>query len=291
MAEITDIAASGQSKTKAQEQGKLWRVLIYGNPGTCKTHFGLTMPEPIMFLDTEGKGSEILDKFEQEVVYFDVNGYDEATQALAEALDTLDAVQAGDVDDFVEGHLGTIMVDSMAEMWDWAQQKYVSMAYPGKDVDDIEFQSALEGGRESDWKAIKRLHNDEFRERIVDSDYHFCWTAKSGEDYGAVLSGEADEPPMKPDGEKNNIYKCSELLHVFEGPQGRPLGNLKKTSLTRLKFGSLPWPEFEKMQETIQTLHDAETSDSDVHLDDLEDELGVDVFTGDPDIIYRTGGE
>jgi hypothetical protein len=31
-------------------------------------------------------------------------------------------------------------------------------------------------------------------------------------------------------------------------------------------------------------------SDEDIHLDTLEQELGVDLFTGDPDLVYR-GGE
>jgi len=240
-----------------------------------------------MHIDTEGKGNEILDKFDKEVVYWNPDNYDEASQALAEALDALHAIKNGDVDGFEEGTLGTIVVDSMAEMWDWAQQKYVSMAYPGKSVDDVEFQSALQGGRDSDWKAIKRLHNDEFRARMVQSPFHFCWTAKSNEDFGAVLSGDADEPPMKPSGEKNNIYKCSELIHVFEGPQGRPNANLKKTSLTKLKFGKMAWPDWPKLSDAVEKMYAAETSDEEIHLDSLEKELGVDLFTGDPDIVYR----
>lgn len=290
MAEITDIAPSAETKDEAEAHDKLWRFLIYGNPGTCKTHFSLSMPGPIMHIDTEGKGNEIYDKFDKQILHWNVDNYDEATQALAEALDTLTAIKAGDVEDFEAGTTGTIVVDSMAEMWEWAQQKYVSMAYPGKDVDDVEFQSALQGGRDSDWKAIKRLHNDEFRAKMVQSDFHLCWTAKSSEDFGAVLSGEADDPPKKPSGEKNNVYKCSELLHVFEGDEGRPMGNLKKTSLTKLKFGRMPWPEFGTVSETVQSMYEAETSDQEIHLDSLEDELGVDLFTGDPDIVYREGG-
>lgn len=290
MPEITDIAPSAQSKDEAENEDKLWRFLIYGNPGTCKTHFSLSMPGPVMLIDTEGKGNEILDKFDKEIVYWAPNNYDEASQALAEALDTLNAIKRGEVDGFEQGTVGTIVIDSMAEMWEWAQQKYVSMAYPGKSVDDVEFQSALQSGRDSDWAAIKRLHNDEFRAKMVESDFHFCWTAKSSEDFGAVLSGDADEPPKKPSGEKNNVYKCSELLHVFEGDEGRPMGNLKKTSLTKLKFGRMPWPDFGKVSNAVQTMYQAETADEEVHLDELEDELGVDLFTGDPDIVYREGG-
>lgn len=210
---------------------------------------------------------------------------------MAEALDTLNAIKDGKIDGFEQGTVGTIVVDSMALCWEWAQQAYVQMAYPGKSVDDVEFQSALQGGGQSDWKAIKRLHNEEFRKQMVDSEFHFCWTATSSEDYGAVLSGEADEPPLKPDGEKNNVYKCSELVHIFEGGQGRPMANLRKSALTRIKFGRMLWPDSHKVRDAITTLHDAEMADEDVHLDNLESELEVDLYTGDPDIIYRKGGD
>jgi len=227
MPEITDIAPSAQSKEEAENADHLWRFLVYGNPGVGKTHFACSMPGPVMFIDTEGKGNAIFDKFDKEIVYWSPENYDELTNALAEAIDTLDSIFAGDVDGLEAGTRGTIVVDSMALCWDWAQQKYVSMAYPGKSVDDIEFQSALQGGRESD---------------------------------------------------------C-------EGDQGRPMGNLKKSALTKIKFGRMAWPDFPKVSGAIDTLHDAETSDDEVHLDDLERELNVDLFTGDPDIVYRQGAE
>lgn len=288
MVEINEIASSAQSKEEAQDVEKLWRTLIYGNPGTCKTHFSLTKPEPIMLIDTEGKSNEILDKFEKEVLYWHVDDYDEAREALMEALDALRAVRDGEVTGFEEGTIGTIVIDSMSELWEWAQQKHLQMAHPHKDPDDVKLQSALQGkGRDSDWQVIKEFHNDMFREEMIQSDFHLCWTAKSSEDYGAVLSGEADEPPMKPDGEKNNVYKCSELIHVFEGDGGIPMANLKKTSLTKLKFGRMEWPTFPKVRETINALHYAEMADEPTPVAELEAELGVDIFEGDPDIAYR----
>lgn len=290
MTEVTDIAPNVTSKREAENEEHLWRFLVYGNPGVGKTHFSCSMPEPVAFIDTEGKGNAIFNKFDKEIWYWNPEDYDELSESLAEALDVLHAVRDGQIDGFGAGTTGTIVIDSMAICWDWAQQKYVSLAYPGKSVNDIEFQSALQGGGESDWKAIKRLHNEEFRKKMLDAPFHFCWTATSSEDYGAVLSGEMDEPPVKPNGEKNNVYKASELLHIYEGKEGRPMANLRKSSLTKIKFGRMMWPDFGSVRNVIERLHAAEISDDEVHLDSLESELGVDLFTGDPDIIYR-GGE
>lgn len=289
MVEVTDIAPNAMTKEESDQLDHTWRILIYGNPGVGKTHFAMTMPEPVCVLDTEGKAHDLTDKFDKEIVLWQPKNYDELTQALAEALDLLNAVQDGNVDGFEAGRRGTIVVDSMALVWDWAQQKHLEKAYPGKDPGEVNFESALQGGE--DWQVIKRYHNEEFRERMVDSDFHLCWTATSSEDYGAVLSGEAENPPMKPNGEKNNVYKATEMLHFFEGRDGRPRANLKKSGLTRLKFGRLLWPTFPKVRDRILSMEEAEKSDEEVSLDNLEEDLEVDIFTGDPDVIYREGGD
>lgn len=283
MVDINQVAPNAMSKEETDEMDHVWRVLVYGNPGVGKTHFSLSMPEPVCFLDTEGKGHDLTDKFDKEIITWQPENYDELAQALAEALDLLNVYQKE------EGQRGTIVVDSMALVWEWAQQKHLEKAYPGKDPGEVNFESALQGGE--DWQVIKRYHNEEFRERMVNSDFHLCWTATSSEDYGAVLSGESENPPRKPNGEKNNVYKATEMIHFFEGRDGRPRANLKKSGLTRLKFGRMLWPTFGKVRDAILTMEDAEKADDEVHLDDLEEELEVDIFTGDPDVIYREGGD
>lgn len=284
MVEVRDIAPNAVDRESMEQREYRWAFLIYGNPGVGKTHFSLTMPDPIAFIDTEGKGHAIFDKFpDKDIIPWEVRNYDEAKVALSEALDVLHAHHNE------TGELGTIVVDSMGNMWDWAQQKHLEKAYPGKDPGDVNFKSALQGGQ--DWQVIKRYHNQSFRELMVNSPFHLCWTAQSNEDYGAVLKGEASEPPKKPDGEKNNIYKASEMIHLFQGTDGRPMGNLKKSALTRVRFGKMLWPTFDKVSETIEMLVDAEKSDEPTNLDELEKELEVDLFTGDPDIVYRTQDE
>jgi len=292
MTDINSIAPDAMGKDESDDKEHIWRVLGYGNPGTGKTHFGFTMPEPVFCIDTENKAHSITDKFDKQIYLFEVDNYDEAINAMNQALDALEAVYAGKVDGFEKGTRGTIMVDSMSNMWDWAQQKYMEMAYPGRERNEVDFQSALQAGNDSDWQSIKRLHNERFRERMVRSNFHIYWTSTSREDYNAILSG-SDDPPAKPTGEKNNLYKATELLHFFEGENGRPAANLKKNARTKWRFGGLYYPTFEDVSDIIEGIVQAEASPEDITLKELKESFPqqVDLYDGDPDIIMKNGGE
>lgn len=284
MVDVSSIAPDAMDKDESDDKEHIWRLLGYGNPGTGKTHFGFTMPEPVFCIDTENKAHSITDKFDKEIYVFEVDNYDEATNALNQSLDALQAY----LDQ--EGVRGTLMVDSMANMWDWAQQKYMEMAYPGRNVNEVDFQSALQSG-DSDWQSIKRLHNERFREQMVTSPFNLYWTSTSREDYGAILQG-SDDPPAKPTGEKNNVYKATEVLHFYEGEDGKPAANLKKNARTKWRFGGLMYPTFDKVSEIIENIVAAETDPEDITFSELKatfpQEVGL--YEGDPDLIM-TGGE
>lgn len=285
MVDVSSIAPDAMGKDESDDKEHIWRVLGYGNPGTGKTHFGFTMPGPIFCIDTENKAHSITDKFDKEIYLFEVNNYDEAMNALSQSLDALEKYQQE------EDVRGTLMVDSMSNMWDWAQQKYMEMAYPGREPNEVDFKSALQSG-DSDWQSIKRLHNERFRDKMATSDFHLYWTSTSREDYGAILSG-SDDPPAKPTGEKNNVYKATEVLHFFEGEDGRPAANLKKNARTKWRFGGLYYPTFQKVEEIIEGIVDAETSPEDITLGDLKKSFPqeVDLYDGDPDLIMGGGEE
>lgn len=282
MVDISSIAPDAMSKEESDEKDHTWRILTYGNPGTGKTHFGFSMPGPVMCIDTEGKAHSITDKFDKEIYLWEVNNYDEACDALSQAIDALEAYRNE------EGVVGTIMVDSMSNMWDWAQQKYVELDNPGKEPHEVNFSAALGRGGESDWQIIKRLHNKRFRQRMLETDFNLCWTATSREDYGAILSGQ-DDPPARPQGEKDNLYKATELIHFYEGEDGVPTANLKKNALTKWKFGKLEWPTFDMVKEIIESIHEAESSDESITFGELKQSFpqDVDLFDGDPDLVYK----
>jgi hypothetical protein len=285
MVDVSSIAPDAMDKDESDGKEHIWRVLGYGNPGTGKTHFGFTMPEPIFCIDTENKAHSITDKFDKEIFLFEVNNYDEAKNALNQSLDALEAYWNE------EDVRGTLMVDSMSNMWDWAQQKYMEMAYPGRDPHEVNFQSALQSG-DSDWQSIKRLHNENFREEMVTSPFHLYWTCTSREDYAAMLSG-SDDPPAKPDGEKNNVFKATEVVHFYEGEDGKPSANLKKNARTKWRFGGLEYPEFDKVEEIIESIVQAEKDPQPVTLSELKGTFSQDVslFDGDPDVVMSGGEE
>lgn len=285
MVDVSSIAPDAMDKDESDGKEHIWRVLGYGNPGTGKTHFGFTMPEPIFCIDTENKAHSITDKFDKEIFVFEVNNYDEAKNALNQSLDALEAYWNE------EDVRGTLMVDSMANMWDWAQQKYMEMAYPGRDPHEVNFKSALQSG-DSDWQSIKRLHNENFREQMVTAPFHLYWTCTSREDYSAMLSG-SDDPPAKPEGEKNNVFKATEVIHFYGGVEGKPSANLKKNARTKWRFGELEYPEFHKVQEIIGSIVEAEKDPEAITLSELKNTFSQDVslFDGDPDVVMSKGDE
>lgn len=286
MVDVTDIAPDAMAKDESAEKEHIWRILGYGNPGIGKTHFGFSMADqedlgPVFCIDTEGKAHSITHKFDGEIFIWEVKNYDEAQEALAQALDAAEAYLRE------EDEVGTIMVDSMSHLWDWSQQKYMEMAFPGRDEHEVNFQSALQSN-DSDWQSIKRLHNERFRQEMLESPFHLFWTATSREDYGAILSGQ-DDPPARPEGEKNNVFKATEVLHFYEGHDGVPTANLKKTALTKWKFGQLEWPTFEKARSIIESVVEAEESDEQVTFTELKESFPqeVSLHDGDPDLVMK----
>lgn len=230
------------------------RILIWGNPGMGKTHFSYTMPEPVAMIDTERKGEAIVDKFDKEIFLWQPTDWDSAREALDQAIDLLDHWQRE------HDERGTIVVDSMSEMWELSQQKHVQEHYPGKSVDEVEFQSAF-GSGQGDWKIIKRYHNAKFRDVMLDTPYHICWTAMAKEDYGQQMEEDLDYTPMTPAGESKNEFRASDVLRLVEADDGAPVGILQKSSLTKHRYAGLRFPTYEKHRTLIEAIQDVETTD------------------------------
>jgi len=252
---VAAIAPDAKTREEAIEEENPRDTLVWGQEGTGKTHVAHTAPGPIAYIDTEGKADEIADKFDKEVFYFEVANYQEASDALDRAFDLLSAYRN-------EGVTGTVVVDSLTKMWGWAKEDYQQLAYPSADgPGEVDFKSALQG--EDDWTQIKRRHNTEFRQRIVESPYNSVFTATAKEDYNAVMQG-ASGKPMVPDGEKDNAYVVMEVVRLRVNDDGTTVGDLHKSARTRRSFKDLQWPDWDSIYDAIDRIAEAEKSEDTV---------------------------
>lgn len=273
--DIGDVAPNAMSTDEAADQPYLWRILGWAPPGRGKTHFGFTMPQPVCIIDTEGKAHNLASKFEDKVTYiWQPDNYDEARDALDEAISVLHRY-------LEEGHRGTIVVDSMSEMWEWSKQKYVSKAYQGKTLDEVNLSSNMGRSGESDWKVIKRYHNKRFREVMIDTPFHLYWSAMQTDDYEAIMEGEEGNP-KKPVGERDNPYKVDQVLRFIEGPDGEPVGQLQKNGLSKYSYTGLRYPTFPKHKQVCEEIRDLEEEGKDPMLED--------VFGGDVRVVEGNPG-
>lgn len=246
---------SGMSLEEAQDTSYLWRILVWSDPGRGKSHFAYTMPQPIVFIDTEGKADAIAHKFDGDIFLWQPEDYEEAVDSLEEAINLLKTAKEK------TGEIGTIVVDSMSVMWGWAQQHYVNEYYFGKDMSEVELTSGL-GGGQSDWKVIKDFHNEKFRKKMLNTKFHLCWTAMREDDYETILE-QGKQRADKPGGEKENRYKISDEIRFREDDDGATIGILKKSGLIRHKYSGLKWPTFEKHQKLTREIEEAELSEHD----------------------------
>lgn len=262
---------SAMTGKEASEEPYLWRILAWGPPGYGKTHYGFTMPAPVCVIDTEGKAHNLASKFSDKVTYiWQPEDYDEARDALFEAIEVLEKY-------LEKGHRGTLVVDSMSEMWEWSKQKYVSKVYDGKSLDEVNLSSNMGRSGESDWKVIKRYHNKRFREVMLDTPFHIYWTAMQTDDYERIIEGE-DGNPKKPVGERDNDYKVEQVMRLIEGPKGKPVGQLQKSgSFTKHRYTGLTYPTFQKHQQVCEEIRELE--------DNNEDPMLAQVFDGEVSVV------
>jgi hypothetical protein len=273
---VSDIAPDVITQEEATSEDNAWSILVWGQPGVGKSHFLHTCPDPLVVIDTEKKAQKIAHKFtDKEVYLFQPDNFEESLDALHQGLDILDHFR------YEEDTIGTIGVDSMTDMWEWAQRAYARQYYPTTD----DFADAQEqfttgfGKGESDWKIIKEMHNGKLREMMVDTPYHLCWTAQSKDDYAAAIEDDVDR--QKPDGEKKNEYQADTVLHIEEDDQGIPVGSLEKCGLVKNGFRGLYYPTFEEVVEIVEDIDQAETSSEGIDRSEVTD-YDVEIVTGNP---------
>ena len=282
------LSQNALSPEEAAEGDQRWKMLIFGPPKTFKTHYCFTMPEPVAFIDLEGKADDISAKFAGKEIRIwqpkNMNAdpdtkFRRAKIALDEALEYLDWYREH------EGRVGSICVDSISLLWEWAQMHHKIENYPLKDPDEVELSANFGSSQESDWAVVKEYHNREFRERITDSPYHFCWTAMEREAYREALENEESRRVMEPVGEPKNDYKADTVIRSRTDRDKGKVGDLTGSNLTDNVFVGLVRPTFEKVENAMVKLMEAEASDEPVSRKELAEEIGVEaIIDYDPQV-------
>ncbi|PHQ43924.1 hypothetical protein Z052_01940 [Halorubrum sp. C191] len=283
--------SSAISVEQAAERDRRWKIMAWGPPKLFKTHMGFTMPEPVAFLDLEGKADDIAHKFtNREVQIWQPKSmtaepdtkFRRTRKALDEALEWLDWHREK------RGVTGSIVVDSMSLMWEWAQTHHILENYKLKDPEEVELSANFNSSQESDWQVIKEYHNGEFRGRIVDSPYHFYWTAMERVDFEETFEDEQDRQYYEPKGEKNNPYKADTILRARKDDDSGKVGDLVGSNFTDNVFVGMEKPTFPKVRDAVNRIEEAESSDEPVAVDELADAIEAEtIIDHDPQVYVQ----
>jgi len=250
--DLSSLAPNAMDVGEAAEKEAQHKVMCWGNEGVGKSHMGYTMPEPVCIIDTEGKADDIAHKFDDKEVYiWQPEDFDEACQSRDEALNFLSEYKSK------TGDLGTIVVDSMAVMWEWSQYKFIDEWYPNTPPEDVNIEL-------QDWPKIKEYHNSHFRKPFESCDFHVYWTSTRKDDLGEVISNDnVDKAPDKPGGEKENVYKVNSIIRLYLDDTGIPVGDLQKSGLTRFKYTGLTRPTYQKHNDLLDEIQRIESEGAD----------------------------
>ena len=151
------------------------KILSYGNFSTGKTHFALSSPQPIYIIDTENGASPLANKFPDAKVLnisaMDNNNVEEKDEVanfekFQEVVDYLCSLKDEEV--------GTIVVDSISDIWEWAQ------AYGKVKVFKIAVEDRLK--QQWDWGTINKLYLKPLK-KLINKNCNLVLTARESETY------------------------------------------------------------------------------------------------------------
>ena len=239
---------------------KVYKILNYGPPGSGKSHFGMTMPEPIKFVETEQRMQLILGKFKvcnecgkewytntlscpkcssknirlKDISRVKVNTMDEMYEGVEMMLEELR------VEKEATGRVGTLALDSYTEFWNEAKTEYITKAGKTGKLNPRE-----------DFGVINPRHND-LRKKILESGFNVYFTATqddifSQDDQFKIIG-------VKPSGQKYNQHAVDWLIHSFF--QGDIMvSTLEKNGVTKRSpatYKELDFEELIKVKESFE---------------------------------------
>ena len=151
------------------------KILSYGSFSTGKTHFALSSDKPVYIIDTENGASPLADKFPDAKVIniCNLGGADVDDKDEVKNFDNFqDAVNY--LIKLPEEEVGTIIVDSMSDIWSWVQ------AYAKTKVFKIPIEDRFK--QQFDWGVPNSLIRKNVL-KLINKNCNIIFTAREGEIY------------------------------------------------------------------------------------------------------------
>ena len=164
-----DPQANWSSLQDAEGKRKI-NVGIFGKSGCGKTHFCLTAPEPIFVIDTEIGTPLLRDQFKDKDVTVIPISPIEIRDGYEDILNNVDIL----LKKAQKGEVGTIVIDSVSDLWDFTQNYAKDKIWKIKPEDKLKFQF--------DWGTINRLYKN-IISKLMTADCNVILAARAAEEY------------------------------------------------------------------------------------------------------------
>ena len=196
--EIQNIEFKSLSEAK-QERGI--KILSYGNFSTGKTHFALSSKEPIFIIDTENGASPLADKFPNAKILNIQNMDSDSAEEKDEVKNFEKFQQAVNyLCSLPDEKIGTIIIDSISDIWEWAQ------AYGKIKIFKLSIDDRLKA--QFDWGVINRLYKQQLT-KLINKKCNLIITARETE----IYNGPNPSGRYQPKCQKSTPYWVDVVLY------------------------------------------------------------------------------
>jgi hypothetical protein len=170
------------------------KIGIYGDYATGKTHFALTCPEPVYILDTENGSPPLTHNFKGKDIRVLDCGEVDGTISFEKIQNAIDYI-------LTKGDAGTIIIDSVSDLWEFAQE------YGKVKIFKISVLDRLK--QQWDWGKINYLYLNIIK-KLINSNSNIIFTARESEVYAG-----AGQPTniVKPKWQKSTGFHLDFVIH------------------------------------------------------------------------------
>jgi len=227
------------------EKKRGYKIGIYGDFATGKTHFALTAPEPIFIIDTEMGAAPLSFNFlNKDIKVLDVAEKDgvESYKKVVKAIEFISEQEK----------IGSVVIDSVSDVWEFCQEYAKVKIFNLKPLDRLKQQW--------DWGVINKLYLKIIL-KLLKLDCNLILTARENEIYASP--GQPTNM-VKPKWQKNTGFWVDFVLHMGKSlnknndvnfymdiEKSRPIRNMMGKRYENIDFNKLI-EEIEKNKNDIK---------------------------------------